>query len=99
MSVRPTFRQLAHLVALAEAHHFGRAAAACHVTQSTLTASLKELEETLCAPLVDRTKRKVVFTPLGLDIAQRARRLLEDCDALVRAAEAEAAPLSGPGRL
>jgi LysR family transcriptional regulator, hydrogen peroxide-inducible genes activator len=96
---RPTLRQLAHLVALADAGHFGRAAAASHVTQSTLSASIKELEETLQAPLVDRTRRKVVFTPLGLATAERARAILDDTDALVRATAAESEPLSGPLRM
>lgn len=99
MTIRPTLRQLAHLVALADAKHFGRAAAASHVTQSTLSASIKELEETLQAPLVDRTRRTVVFTPLGAETAERARRILEEADALVRAAAAESAPLSGPLRM
>jgi LysR family hydrogen peroxide-inducible transcriptional activator len=96
---RPTLRQLAHLVALADALHFGRAAAACHVTQSTLSASVKELEQALQAALVDRTRRTVVFTPLGHEVVARARRLLEDTDALVRAAQADAEPLSGPLRM
>jgi hypothetical protein len=58
----PSFRQLEHLVMLADHSHFGHAARACHVTQSTLSASIKELENVLQAPLVDRTKRRVVFT-------------------------------------
>jgi LysR family hydrogen peroxide-inducible transcriptional activator len=71
----PSFRQLEHLVMLADHGHFGHAAKACHVTQSTLSASIKELENVLQAPLVDRTKRRVVLTPLGLEIVERARRL------------------------
>ena len=60
----PTLKQLRHLVALAEHGHFGRAAEASHVTQSTLSASIKELEQVLGAQLVDRTKRRVTVTPL-----------------------------------
>ena len=92
----PTLRQLRHLVALADHCHFGRAAAAVHVTQSTLSASLRELEETLGAALVDRTQRRVVVTPLGNDIVRRARRLLEDAEELARVASAAAEPLAGP---
>jgi LysR family hydrogen peroxide-inducible transcriptional activator len=55
----PTFRQLEHLVLLADHGHFGGAAKACHVTQSTLSAGEKQLENVLQASLVDRTKRKV----------------------------------------
>jgi len=95
----PTFRQLEHLVLLAEHGHFGRAAAACHVTQSTLSASIKELETILQASLVDRTKRRVVLTPLGREIVERARRILRDGEDLVEAARAESEPLSGTLRM
>jgi LysR family hydrogen peroxide-inducible transcriptional activator len=95
----PTLRQLGHLVALADARHFGRAAAASHVTQSTLSASIKELEDVLQASLVDRTKRRVVLTPLGTEVAERARRLLEDADEIARLAQREAAPLTGTLRM
>ena len=74
----PTFRQRDHLVLLAEHGHFARAATACHVTQSTLSAGIKELENILQASLVDRTKRCVVLTPLGRDIVERARRILRE---------------------
>ena len=95
----PTLRQLGHLVALAEARHFGKAAQASHVTQSTLSASIKELEETLQASLVDRTKRKVVLTPLGTDVAERARRLLDEAQEIARLAQRESAPLTGTVRM
>jgi LysR family transcriptional regulator, hydrogen peroxide-inducible genes activator len=99
MSPLPTLRQLRHLAALADHRHFGRAAAACGVTQSTLSASLKELEDVLQAPLVDRTKRSVVLTPLGEEVVGRARGILHDTEELVRVAEADRAPLSGTLRL
>jgi LysR family hydrogen peroxide-inducible transcriptional activator len=95
----PTFRQLEHLVLLAEHGHFGRAATACHVTQSTLSASIKELENILQASLVDRTKRPVVLTPLGREIVERARRILREGKDLVEAARAESEPLSGTLRM
>jgi LysR family transcriptional regulator, hydrogen peroxide-inducible genes activator len=95
----PSFRQLEHLVLLADHGHFGRAARACHVTQSTLSASIKELENILQAPLVDRTKRRVVLTPLGLEIVERARRILNEGNDLVEAARAGSEPLSGTLRM
>jgi LysR family hydrogen peroxide-inducible transcriptional activator len=95
----PTFRQLEHLVLLADHGHFGRAAKACHVTQSTLSASIKELENVLQASLVDRTKRRVVLTPLGLEIVERARRILREGKELAEAARAEGEPLSGALRM
>src|ERR1700737_4543321 len=95
----PSIRQLEHIVLLAEHGHFGRAAQACHVTQSTLSASIKELEKILQASLVDRTKRRVLLTPLGLDIVERARRILLEGKELVETARAESEPLSGTLRM
>ncbi len=95
----PSLRQLRHLTALSEHRHFGRAAAACGITQSTLSASLKELEDLLQAPLVDRTQRKVVLTPLGEEVVARATDILHATEELVRATEGSRAPLSGTVRL
>jgi LysR family transcriptional regulator, hydrogen peroxide-inducible genes activator len=61
----PSLRHLRHLTAVEDHRHFGRAANACHVTQSTLSASIKELETRLETALVDRSKRRVVLTPTG----------------------------------
>jgi LysR family hydrogen peroxide-inducible transcriptional activator len=95
----PTLRQLRHLVALAEHGHFGRAAEASHVTQSTLSASLKELEQILGVQLVDRTKRRVTVTPLGQAVVAKAQKLLQEAEDLVETARANQAPLSGPLQL
>lgn len=95
----PTLKQLRHLVALAEHRHFGKAAKASFVTQSTLSASLKELEALLGAALVDRTRRQVTFTPLGEQTVERARRLLEEAGELAANARAAAEPLTGTIRL
>lgn len=95
----PSLRQWQYLVSLAENRHFGRAAEACFVTQSTLSAGIQELETQLDAALVDRTKRKVVLTPLGEDLAGRARELIAQAEDMVLLARAAAAPLSGPLRL
>ena len=70
----PTLRQLRYLTALAEAGHFGRAAAACHVTQPALSMQIKELEAELGLALVDRA-RGAVLTPEGEELAERARAL------------------------
>jgi LysR family hydrogen peroxide-inducible transcriptional activator len=95
----PTLRQLRHLVALADHGHFGRAAEASHVTQSTLSASIKELEQVLGAQLVDRTKRRVTVTPLGQSVVAKATRLLQEAEDLVETARANQGPLSGPLQL
>ena len=99
MIALPTLRQLRHLVALADHGHFGRAAAATAVTQSTLSASIKELEAVLEAALVDRTRRQVVLTPLGRQTVDRARRVLADTEALALAARAQREPLTGTLRM
>jgi LysR family hydrogen peroxide-inducible transcriptional activator len=99
MLVSPSLRQWQYLVSLAENRHFGRAAEACFVTQSTLSAGIQELETQLGAALVDRTKRKVVLTPLGEDLAGRARELLGQAEDMVLLARAASVPLSGPLRL
>lgn len=99
MKTLPSLRQLRHLVTLADTGHFGRAAAACHVTQSTLSASIKELEQVLQAALVDRTQRRVVLTPLGRETVERARRILDETETLAHAARAAAEPLTGTLRM
>jgi LysR family hydrogen peroxide-inducible transcriptional activator len=97
--ILPTLRQLRFLVALADELHFGRAAETCHVTQSTLSTGLKELEELLGAQLAERTKRSVLMTPLGEEIAQRARAILAQTEDIVDLAQQQAGVLSGPLRL
>ena len=61
----PTIKQLQYLVALHENGHFGRAAESCFVSQSTLSAGIRELESLLGVTLVERSRRVVRFTPLG----------------------------------
>ena len=95
----PSLKQLRYLVALEEHRHFGRAAAACFVSQSTLSAGLKELETALDAELVERNNRTVVFTALGLEVAQRARRVLREAEELAELAARSKEPLSGRLRL
>jgi LysR family hydrogen peroxide-inducible transcriptional activator len=89
----PTLRQLQYLVSLHEHQHFGRAAFACHVTQSTLSAGLRELEAVLGARLVERTRRATVFTPLGVRTVFRAQDLLQRARALADLSQAAPPPL------
>lgn len=95
----PTLRQLRYLVAVAEHRHFGRAADDCLVTQSTLSAGIRELEEVLGVTLVSRNKRHVALTPLGENIVGRAQALLRAADQLVDAAHTGGRPLTGLLRL
>ncbi len=95
----PTLKQLQYLVALKEHGHFGRAAEACFVTQSTLSAGLRELETLIGVTLVERTRRVVRFTPLGEQIATKARVVLREAEELGDLARAAGRPLSGEMRM
>ncbi len=95
----PTLKQLQYLVSLRDHGHFGRAADACFVTQSTLSAGLRELESLMGVTLVERTRRVVRFTPLGDRIADKARRVLREADELGDLARAAGRPLSGEMRM
>jgi len=100
MTGLPSPQQLRYLVALAEYGHFGRAAAACAVTQSTLSAGILALERQLDAALLERTgAKRPVFTPLGHDLVGRARTALQALNAFAEAVDAGREPLTGPLRL
>jgi LysR family hydrogen peroxide-inducible transcriptional activator len=95
----PTLRQLAYLVELSGRLNFRAAAEAQFVTQSTLSAGIKELETLLDAQLVERDKRHVRLTAVGEDVVARARELLAAATDLAEAARSATRPLSGPLRL
>ena len=95
----PTLKQLQYLVALRDHGHFGRAAEACFVTQSTLSAGMRELESLIGITLVERTRRVVRFTPLGQRIADKAQRVLREAEDLAELARAAGKPLSGDLRM
>ena len=95
----PTLKQLQYLVALRQHGHFGRAADSCFVTQSTLSAGLRELETQLGIVLVERTRRVVRFTALGEKIADKAVRVLRETEELADMARAEGQPLHGELRM
>jgi LysR family hydrogen peroxide-inducible transcriptional activator len=95
----PTLKQLQYLVALKTHGHFGRAADACFVTQSTLSAGIRELESLIGVTLVERTRRVVRFTPLGNRITEKAQRILREAEELADMARAAGKPLSGELRM
>lgn len=90
-----SFRQLAYLVALSETLNFTRAADRCFVTQSTLSAGIRELEGELGNALFERDRQSVRITPLGRELAGRARLLLSQAMDFLGAARAAAHPLEG----
>ena len=73
-----TLQELRYVVALADAGHFGRAAEACFVSQSTLSTQIKKLEESLGLTLFDRSLKNVTLTPAGQEIVDSARRIIEE---------------------
>ncbi|MDH4190225.1 MAG: hydrogen peroxide-inducible genes activator [Betaproteobacteria bacterium] len=99
MAALPSLRQLKYLIALAEHLNFTRAAETSFVTQSTLSAGLKELETALGAQLVERDRQSVALTPLGTEVVARARTLLAQAEDLAELAASGAEPMSGTLRL
>ena len=95
----PNLRQLEYLVALDETRHFRRAAERANTTQPTLSEQLKALEVRLGAQLVERTRNKVMITPLGAQIVQIARRMLADADEIRALAISGGRELAGILRL
>jgi len=92
-------KDLRYLVAVADQRHFGRAAARCFVSQPTLSAQLKKLEQDLGVQLIERAPNNVSLTPAGEEIVARARRILEASDEVVALARSHRDPLAGRLRL
>jgi LysR family transcriptional regulator, hydrogen peroxide-inducible genes activator len=95
----PSLRQLQYLTSLAELKSFSRAAAHCHVTQSTFSAGIAALENVLGQNLADRSRRQVALTPLGEEVAHKARAIITAAGDIVERARHMKAPLTGPLRL
>jgi len=96
---RMNLRDLRYLVALADERHFGKAAERCFVSQPTLSAQVRKLEEYLGVPLVERQPKRVAMTPTGEKVVRRARVLLQEADAIVELARNDRDPLAGPLKL
>jgi len=92
-------KDLRYLVAVADTRHFGRAAAKCFVSQPTLSAQLRKLEDSLGVQLIERQPRRVALTEAGEEVARRAREMLQTADAIVSVSQTRRDPLSGQLRL
>jgi LysR family hydrogen peroxide-inducible transcriptional activator len=92
-------KDLGYLVAVADTRHFGRAAERSFVSQPTLSAQLKKLEEYLGVQLIERAPKRVQLTAAGEEIVERARRILEASDEIVELARGHRDPLAGRLRL
>ena len=95
----PSMKQLQYLVALADTQHFGRAAQRCYITQSTLSAGIRDLESVLGTAVAERSNRRVLITRAGLQIAERARSILQEADEVMELARADLSPMTGEMRL
>ena len=98
MAALPTLRQMQFFAALVRRGSFSHAAEDCFVSQSTLSAGIKEFEAILGAPVVDRTARGFALTPLGEAVSGRAEEVLALTHEMVRVAAAKP-PLTGDLRL
>ena len=95
----PSIKQLKYLCAVAEHKHFSKAAAACHVTQSTLSVAIQGLESQLGVVVFERNKKTVLITPLGEKLLHQARGILGAVEDFVSLARANEGALSGEIRL
>jgi LysR family transcriptional regulator, hydrogen peroxide-inducible genes activator len=92
-------KDLRYLVALADERHFGRAAQRSYVSQPTLSAQLKKLEDYLGVQLIERQPKHVTLTQAGEQIVARARRILEASDEMLALARSHRDPLAGKLRM
>jgi LysR family hydrogen peroxide-inducible transcriptional activator len=92
-------KDLKYLVALADTGHFGKAAERTFVSQPTLSAQLKKLEEYLGVTLVERQPKNVQLTEVGKQVVVRARRMLDEGDEIIALARNNTDPLAGKLRL
>lgn len=94
-----TLTELRYIVAVAAERHFGRAAERCFVSQPSLSAAVKKLEDELGIQIFERGKVEVLVTATGERVVAQARRVLEEAERVRAIAHAGADPLLGPLRL
>jgi LysR family transcriptional regulator, hydrogen peroxide-inducible genes activator len=92
-------RQLQYVVAVAETLGFHKAAERCHVSQPTLSAQVKQLEDVLGVRLFERDRRRVLLTTAGAVVVAHARRVLLELDDMIAAAKELTEPRSGTFRI
>ncbi len=92
-------RSLQYFVKLSDLRHFSKAAEACFVSQPTLSTQIRKLEDELGVQLVERSPRKIMLTPVGEEIAERARLVLSDIDQIRAVARRAGDPADGNLRL
>jgi len=99
MAHQPKLRQLSYLCMLADKKHFGNAAKECHVSQSTLSTGINELETTVGVTLVERSNKGVLLTSIGEEVVKRSRTILAQVEDLMAACDLSTGPFHGRLRL
>lgn len=99
MIALPSMRQLRYLIAVGQYLNFTKAAEHCFVSQSTLSAGLKELEDSLGVQLIERDRQNVSVTPIGLEIINRSKQLLASAEDMVEYAKVASESMTGTIRL
>ena len=97
--MRPTLRQLQYLVALADTGKFGDAAKRANVSQPSLSAQIADMEAELDAVLVERGRHGALLTPIGVELARRARLILQEMEDFKTVAQRNMDGLSGRMRV
>lgn len=95
MTNLPSIKQLQYLLAVHQHQHFGRAASACFIGQSTLSSAIQTLEETLGCQLIERENRSLMFTSIGEEVVERSRKIINDTISLKELTKSFLTPLSG----
>jgi len=99
MKSLPSLKNLFYLVNLHQEQNFNRAAKVCFVSQSTLSSGIQNLEEQLGHQLIERDHKSFMFTAIGEEVVQRARKILTDVDDLVELVKNQGEPMTGDIRL
>lgn len=92
-------RAISYVVAVADLRNFSQAAEQCYVSQPTLSAQIKKLEESLGIKIFERNNKRIMITEEGRNIIQSARRILQEVETLKAIAESAKNPLAGTFRL
>ncbi|KFZ31009.1 LysR family transcriptional regulator [Pseudidiomarina salinarum] len=99
MSKLPSLKNLSYLLALHQHQNFNRAAEASHVSQSTLSSGIQNLEEQLGCQLIERDHKSFLFTSMGEQVVDQARQILTSTEELLNFAQSQGKLMEGPMRL
>ena len=91
-----TLQQLRYIIAIDQYRHFGKAAEACDLTQSTLSLMVKKMEEELDVRLFNRDAHPVEPTEMGRKVIDRAKVVLFNAEQIIEMTRSEKEALSGP---